>query len=558
MLGLALAAWISLPDMPTPRSAAGVAVWDGKIAAAGGMQDGPADELDRAVDAFEAYDPAAGAWRKLPPLPKAVESPGLAAAGGTLYAVGGHVYPGRFTADVFAFDAKKAAWVRRAPLPRAASGAAAAWNGRIIFISAQSTDVFAYDPSSDRWERRASRPSQGFHRGSAAAQLGGLIYLAVGARPGVCVNELQVYDPAADLWSNLSPAPPAARCWGALAAAGGRLYLMGGSTTSGEKLSSVERYIPAQKRWEHWATLPEPRQDIGAALLNGTLYAVGGWDGTPTSASLAAAVDGPSSAASEPVAPPVPAMAAPRRKPRPDDYALVIGLDRYRALPRADFGQRDAAAFRDFAVSSLGVPEENAILLSGEDATRTDIAKYLEDWLPRNVTEDSRVYVFFSGHGAPDPETGEAYLVPWDGDPRFLATTAYSLKRFYEKLEQLRAREVIVALDSCFSGAGGRSLLPAGTRPLVAVKAERPARISVLTASAGDEITGSLEEREHGLFTYHLLEGLRGLADSDEDGQLRLKELHGFVRSRVARDARRQNRDQTPQLFTPNPALRLY
>ena len=38
--------------------------------------------------------------------------------------------------------------------------------------------------------------------------------------------------------------------------------------------------------------------------------------------------------------------------------------------------------------------------------------------------EDSTVYFYYSGHGAPDLKTGQAYLVPWDGDAQFLKDTA--------------------------------------------------------------------------------------------------------------------------------------
>ena len=49
----------------------------------------------------------------------------------------------------------------------------------------------------------------------------------------------------------------------------------------------------------------------------------------------------------------------------------------------------------------------------------TDFAKYFEKWLPNNVEKDSSVFVYYSGHGAPNTKTGDAYLVPYDGDPSF-------------------------------------------------------------------------------------------------------------------------------------------
>ncbi len=245
---------------------------------------------------------------------------------------------------------------------------------------------------------------------------------------------------------------------------------------------------------------------------------------------------------------------------RPDDFALVIGIEKYQSVPPALYAERDAATFKRYAIATLGVPEENVIYLTGQRATRTGIAKYLEEWLPKNVDEKSRVYVYFSGHGAPDPVRGHAYLIPWDGDPSFLESTAYPVSKLYENLQKLKAKQVIVALDSCFSGAGGRSVLARGARPLVTVAETAlppDTKLSVLTASLGEEIAGSLDEQGHGLFTYYLLKGLKGDA-ADASGHVTLTSLHSYISQSVKRAARRQNREQTPQLKAADGSLRIY
>jgi len=60
----------------------------------------------------------------------------------------------------------------------------------------------------------------------------------------------------------------------------------------------------------------------------------------------------------------------------------------------------------------------------------------------------------FLGHGAPEPAKGNAYLLSWDGDPRFLEQTAMPLNSVYGALGKLKAKKVLVALDACFSGTG--------------------------------------------------------------------------------------------------------
>lgn len=244
---------------------------------------------------------------------------------------------------------------------------------------------------------------------------------------------------------------------------------------------------------------------------------------------------------------------------RPDDFALIVGIEGYRSIPKADYGESDAKLVKTY-VESLGVPPANVVLLTGSGASRSDIAKYVEEWLPGVVKPDSRVYFYYSGHGAPDPATGAAYLIPYDGDPQFLKSTALPLTKLYADLAALPSKETVVMLDSCFSGAGGRSVLAPGARPLVTVvdEAAAPPRTTVLAASGPQEIAGGLDLQKHGLFTYFLLRGLGGEADADRDGHVEAGELDAYLKAKVGEAARRfSNRAQTPRLLGDS-SLRMY
>ncbi|MFH1725757.1 MAG: caspase family protein [Elusimicrobiota bacterium] len=234
-----------------------------------------------------------------------------------------------------------------------------------------------------------------------------------------------------------------------------------------------------------------------------------------------------------------------RSASRPDDFALVIGIEKYSHVSDARFAARDAQAMREHLVA-LGYPERNIILLTGERAGRSGIEKYVISWLPRNVTKDSRVFVYFAGHGAPDAGTKQAFLLPWDGDPQFLDKTGYPLKRLFAQLNRLQAKNVVLAMDTCFSGAGGRSVLPTGARPLmmeVAGDAVPDGKIVVMRAAADNEITDVLEAQSHGVFTYYLLRAL-----NDMHGRASVMQVHESLLPRVQDAARRSNRTQNPRL----------
>ena len=237
-------------------------------------------------------------------------------------------------------------------------------------------------------------------------------------------------------------------------------------------------------------------------------------------------------------------------------YAIVIGIENYhQKLPKANFAAHDARTMTEYLTSVLGYPEENVVTLLNENATNVALAKYFERWMPNNIENGGSVFVYYSGHGAPNPKTGDAYLVPYDGDPSFIDETGYSLKRMYTALGKLPVKEIVVALDSCFSGAGGRSVLAEGARPLV-MNLQQPIasskNMTILTASSGEQISSTYQDKGHGLFTYFMLKGIKNEDVVKKDGTLDITALFGYIKPQVSSIARKKyNNEQTPQLIVP-------
>ena len=243
-----------------------------------------------------------------------------------------------------------------------------------------------------------------------------------------------------------------------------------------------------------------------------------------------------------------------KAKPNKNSYAIVIGIENYRQkLPKADYATADANTVTEYLTKVMGYSEENVVTLTNDRAALGDFVKYFEKWLPNNAEKDSTVFVYYSGHGAPNPKSGDAYIVPYDGDPSFIEQTGYSLKRLYENLNKLQAKEIVVALDSCFSGAGGRSVIAKGARPLVMNLQNNmilSKNMTVLSASSGDQISSTYDEKGHGLFTYFMLKGIKNENVLNPDGSIKMDDLFGYLKPQVERIARKQyNNEQTPQLI---------
>jgi hypothetical protein len=260
-----------------------------------------------------------------------------------------------------------------------------------------------------------------------------------------------------------------------------------------------------------------------------------------------------SASASSPAPPPQPA--APTfvtGAPQPGAYAIVVGIEHYDGLPAPSGAKLDAERFAEVARTSLGVPAANVHLLVDGRATKGSIERELE-WVKGNATGGGRVYFYYSGHGAPDAASGSAYLVPVDGDPKFLKQTGLAVSDVMARLGESKAHDVLVILDSCFSGAGGRSVLPPGARPLVRVRDTPPAAgssLALFSASSGAQISGPSADGQSGVFSKYVVAALgMGQGDINGDGQISLQELVDWVKPRVAREAQESgNREQTPTL----------
>jgi len=271
----------------------------------------------------------------------------------------------------------------------------------------------------------------------------------------------------------------------------------------------------------------------------------------------------------------VPSLIAPRTGlVTRDAVAVVIGNKTYsRAeVPPVDFAVRDAEAMRQFLVQTFGFQEENIIFernasystLQRIFGSERDFKGQLYNFM--DPAKPSDVFVFYSGHGAPDPGSGTAYLVPSDADPQSIGLTGFSVRQIYNNLAQLPASSITVVMDACFSGLTERGSLLRGISPLT-LRVENPVLAApnsvVLTASRSTEVSGWYDQEQHGLFTYTFLEQVRktfstGVPDSVPTARA----LADQVTPEVVRMSRRiRQREQTPQLFgagvdTPLPFIK--
>lgn len=256
-------------------------------------------------------------------------------------------------------------------------------------------------------------------------------------------------------------------------------------------------------------------------------------------------------------APPVKRAAAPPEKITGDKYAVVVGVSKYKnagaGLTNLRFADHDATAFRDFLLSPDGgsFPKENILFLVNEDATAENLRSALFTFLTKPRPQDL-VVIYFAGHGAPDPnDERNLYLLTYDAKPDNMGGTAFLMSQLQDVFRLiLKAKRVVTFTDSChsFGISGARYGTPAAGNNLVNQYVQQYARgeeRAVMTASDVSQLSFESDKwgGGHGVFTYFLLRGLAGAADSNSDGTVTAGELFAYIHDKVAQETGNQ---QTP------------
>lgn len=248
---------------------------------------------------------------------------------------------------------------------------------------------------------------------------------------------------------------------------------------------------------------------------------------------------------------------------RPNDIAVIIGNANYQRgkdIPNVTPAYADAAGMKNYITQALGIREDNIIFL--KDASQAElIATFGSEANPKGQLFNyvkagaSRVFVYYSGHGAPGGEDGASYLVPSDAQASLIELNGYSLKTLYNNLGKLPAKSVTVVLEACFSGASqAGSVIPkASSIYLKGRQTGVPPNITVIAAGAANQIASWEQDLSSGLFTKYFLKGMSGEADAspygNADGKVSYDELGRYFKDTLTYFARRYyGRQQTPQI----------
>ena len=235
----------------------------------------------------------------------------------------------------------------------------------------------------------------------------------------------------------------------------------------------------------------------------------------------------------------------------PKKYALIIGCEDYAKYQtgldkevNVDFAANDARVFAEYAEKTLGYPKDQIYLLV--DPTSSQIKQNIEKLQKAIEIEKGKAEVLFyySGHGLPDENTKEPFLIPVDvngNNPQ----EGVSIVDLYSKLTKFPTLKATVVLDACFSGGARNKELVALKGIKVKPKMDAvQGNLVVFSSSKGTESSAVFNEKQHGYFTYFLLKNLKEYA-----GTRTFNELFIDVNYQVSKEVLKIGKTQTPEVM---------
>ncbi len=228
----------------------------------------------------------------------------------------------------------------------------------------------------------------------------------------------------------------------------------------------------------------------------------------------------------------------------PQTFAMIMGISKYKYVRPLAYADKDAQLFKDYLKSPGGgsIKEDNIFTLLNEKAINSNFWGKGFQWLKaKQLQRGDRLFIYLAGHGDAIDED-QFFFLGYDCNPQgdknnYLVAGTIQLFNLKKKIanETTKGVDVFFIMDACRSnelpgGQAGQNFLN------TAISEKKAGEIIMLATGAGQE---SLEDisigNGHGLFTYYLVDGLNGVADTigGSDKKVTFREIQAYVDKNV-------------------------
>ena len=240
-------------------------------------------------------------------------------------------------------------------------------------------------------------------------------------------------------------------------------------------------------------------------------------------------------------------------------YALIIGISRYKnnakGIPNLEYADADARSIYEFLQRPAGggFARENMLLLLNEEASTGKIREALSSFIARASASDL-LLIFLASHGAPDQFAPQnLYVITYDTNVLDMPQTALPMLELGRYINQnVKSKRLVLLFDACHSAGlaveGVRNLANNLANLYLESLLYHEKGRAIITSSDVNETSRESQKwgNGHGVFTYYLLEGLKGTADTNGDHLVSVGEVFRYVRQKVRLDTSLQ---QNPRML---------
>jgi WD40 repeat protein len=221
-------------------------------------------------------------------------------------------------------------------------------------------------------------------------------------------------------------------------------------------------------------------------------------------------------------------------------YLLVVGIDKYKnSKYNLNYARADAAGIAEQLVNSSKTIFKKILVdsLFDENATPENIADRITKLKTQVKPEDVFLY-YYAGHGIMndpvDNSKPDFYLVlhkvtQMQGNDNMLKTNGMSATNLKELLLEIPAQKQLILFDACNSGGAVNAFARGPGEEAAIFQLARSTGFTVLASTNQEQFAAELKDLKHGIFTYAIINGLKGEADLRKDGKITVKEIELYL-----------------------------
>lgn len=225
-------------------------------------------------------------------------------------------------------------------------------------------------------------------------------------------------------------------------------------------------------------------------------------------------------------------------------YALLIGVGEYDdpKVPDLPFIDNDVRNLENTLARYGGIESGRIMKLHDDSVDYPPTKSNVEQQVPlliQALQPEDTVIIFFSGHGVNGGD-GKLYLCPKDARVDDIESTCIAASWLRDQIRTANAGTKIFLFDSCHAGNTKDILpfdLPDATSTAKSIVSNKGGVFTIASCKANEK-SQIWQQMRQSLFSYWLIQGLRGHANSDQDDFIDTDELYAYVNEHVTHSAR--------------------